>query len=124
MADVLEHLPHPSSVLKKLKKNLKKEGYFIISVPNVANWSIRFRLLFGKFDYTEYGILDKSHLRFFTRKSLERLIEEVGLKIKKLEVTPNIPFISYNDRTARLAYELTKLWKGLLACQFIVKVVK
>lgn len=120
LADVLEHLKDPLNVLHKLKKNLTEEGYFVVSVPNIANWSIRFRLLFGNFDYRDSGILDKTHMRFFTLKTLKELFSKAGLNIIKLEVTPNIPFITYHSVTEGLSYSLTKLWKRMLANQFIL----
>lgn len=80
--DVLEHLGDPLHVLKNLSQYLSERGFFLISVPNVAFASIRLSLLFGKFDYNpKGGILDESHLRFFTRKSLIDLLEKAGLRI-------------------------------------------
>lgn len=89
-ADVLEHLMYPNDALCFfLKKNLKKEGMVIISLPNVANIAIRFGLLFGKFDYTENGILDKTHLHLYTKKSAQSFIESAGLKIVKKKFSSN-----------------------------------
>ena len=68
-ADILEHLKEPLEVLKRYKKYLKDDGYIIISIPNIANWKIRFKSLLGRFEYNEYGILDSGHLRFFNEKS-------------------------------------------------------
>ena len=68
LADVLEHLSNPLKILNKFKEYLKDDGYLILSLPNVANWRIRFRLLMGNFDYGKNGILDEGHLRFSLRK--------------------------------------------------------
>src|SRR5262245_60823142 len=90
-ADVLEHLKDPLSVLKSVKDYLKPHGYFAISVPNVAHISIRLALLAGKFPYSESGLLDQTHLRFLTRESLERLVEDADLAIGHLERITIIP---------------------------------
>jgi 2-polyprenyl-3-methyl-5-hydroxy-6-metoxy-1,4-benzoquinol methylase len=64
-ADVLEHLKDPEMFLKRFKRYLSEGGCVIISVPNIANWFIRLKLLLGRWDYRETGILDKTHIRFF-----------------------------------------------------------
>ena len=79
--NVLEHLKWPQKVLVNLKKFLKDDGYLIACIPNVAHWSIRLKLLFGNFDYekgvfrTDHGkgIMDETHLRFFTLKTMKKL---------------------------------------------------
>jgi 2-polyprenyl-3-methyl-5-hydroxy-6-metoxy-1,4-benzoquinol methylase len=78
-ADVLEHLKNPLSLLHLLRPFLEADGYFVISVPNVAHGSVRLALLTGHFDYREVGLLDSTHLRFFTRESFERLLDEAEL---------------------------------------------
>jgi len=67
--DILEHLKNPDIVLLKMKNYLNPNGKIIVSLPNIAYWRIRRDLLFGRFGYTKNGILDKTHLRFFTFKS-------------------------------------------------------
>ncbi len=79
-ADVLEHLPNPESVLNRLKEKLKLTGEIIISLPNIMHYSVVLNLLDRNFDYTEAGILDKTHLRFFTKKSIENMLESCGLR--------------------------------------------
>lgn len=84
-ADILEHLIDPDRVLKLLTaRYLKPGGRVIISLPNVANWKVRLSLLMGKFDYTEVGILDKTHLHLYTFKSALKLIDSAGLKVLKI----------------------------------------
>ena len=61
---VLEHLTDPWSVLKKSTELLKKNGVIIIALPNINNAKDRFKILFGNFEYTEEGVMDKTHLRF------------------------------------------------------------
>lgn len=82
-ADILEHLPLPQLLLKDSKKYLKKNGKIIISLPNIARFEIRLKLLFGNFDYAP-GILGEDHLRFFTRKTALKLIQSSGLTAEKI----------------------------------------
>ncbi len=63
-ADILEHLRNPWVILERFNQYLKKDGEIIISVPNVATWTIRFSLMLGAFNYSRTGLMDRSHLRF------------------------------------------------------------
>jgi 2-polyprenyl-3-methyl-5-hydroxy-6-metoxy-1,4-benzoquinol methylase len=81
LGDVLEHLKRPDILLEKLSRYLHPEGKIIISIPNIAHWSIRLDLLMGRFIYQPTGILDNSHLRFFTYQSIRELIEKSGYEI-------------------------------------------
>jgi 2-polyprenyl-3-methyl-5-hydroxy-6-metoxy-1,4-benzoquinol methylase len=91
--DVLEHLVDPWKVLAKCKKLLKTKGFILISIPNVAFYAVRRGLLFGRFNYQPSGILDKTHLRFFTFHSAQRLIQDCGYEIKEWYVTlGELPF--------------------------------
>lgn len=83
-ADVLEHLRDPVKVLLALKKFLNPDGCFVISFPNVAHGSVRLSLLSGHFDYQDIGLLDSTHLRFFTRESFEELLDEAELGLAVL----------------------------------------
>lgn len=84
-ADILEHLIDPDRMLKLLTtRYLKPDGRVIISLPNVANWKVRLGLLIGRFDYTESGILDKTHLHLYTFKSALKLIDSADLKVLKI----------------------------------------
>ena len=86
--DVLEHLKDPLDVLTSLTQNLKPDGIVIVSLPNVANLYVRLHLLMGRFDYQERGILDRTHLRFFTRKTFRQLLDDAGLEVVQLTATP------------------------------------
>ena len=83
LLDVLEHLKSPEKILQQAHAVLKREGSAIVSLPNIANIFVRVMLLFGKFDYQQRGLLDRTHLRFFTRKSARRLLEENGYRIEQ-----------------------------------------
>src|SRR5262249_20965582 len=84
-ADVLEHLNDPSRVLSPLKPFLRPDGYLVASLPNIAHGSVRLSLLAGQFVYGQRGLLDRSHLRFFTRGSLEDLFEDAGFVIGSID---------------------------------------
>jgi 2-polyprenyl-3-methyl-5-hydroxy-6-metoxy-1,4-benzoquinol methylase len=87
-ADVLEHTPDPLAVLSRLLPYLEEDGHVILSLPNVAAWPVRLGLLAGRFDYQPSGILDDTHLRFFTRKSAVELAEQAGLEVLRIEQNP------------------------------------
>ena len=86
--DVLEHLVDPLRVLVELDRALVPDGFVVISVPNIAHLYIRLLLLVGRFDYIDRGILDDSHLRFFTERSLRALIADAGLTVERFTATP------------------------------------
>ncbi len=77
-ADVLEHLRDPGRVLQRLKDHLTSDGKILISIPNIGHIGVFLELLSGDFRYREEGLLDKTHLRFFTRKSFLRLLADHG----------------------------------------------
>lgn len=85
MADVLEHLVNPEQVLKKLLKIASDKTRLIISVPNIASWAMRKQLFFnGDFEYRESGLLDKTHLHFYTVNTLPKILSKNGWKVKKI----------------------------------------
>jgi SAM-dependent methyltransferase len=95
LLDVLEHLPNPRQYLQSLRSLLNPGGSILISVPNVAHWSVRFPLFFlGSFEYQSLGILDGTHLQFFSRRSFLQLcrslpdsaIAELSASIEPLEL--------------------------------------
>lgn len=129
LGDILEHLVNPDKVLLNLKENLKNDGYIIISIPNIVNIYPRLKILFGHFDYEEIGIFDRTHLKFFTKKSLKKMINKTGYKIEKLEYTP-IPIYLKYPRFPRFILNsvyyllsiLARYWPTMFAYQFIAKV--
>ncbi len=86
--DVLEHLSDPLAVLTALNRTLGPGGVVIASVPNVAHLWVRLLLLTGRFDYADRGILDRTHLRFFTRRTFLDLLARAGLAVEELRTTP------------------------------------
>lgn len=125
---ILEHLKRPEVVLKNLIKSLKEGGIIIITLPNIAYWRIRWELLMGRFNYTESGILDRGHLRFFTVKSAIQFIEsDCKLKIDKLDfefplfpiihrIFKLIPFVGN-----QLQFKFYRKFPNLFAYQMVFK---
>jgi len=83
--DVIEHLFNPLATLKKVKSLLKPNGSIIFSIPNMGHISVRLELLKGNFEYTETGLLDKTHIRFFTLDEVKRVFNESGYAVEKLD---------------------------------------
>lgn len=131
LGDVLEHLSAPEVILQKLVTFQESNTTFMISVPNIANIWVRLNLLMGRFDYTDRGILDRTHLRFFTRKTLTTMVKNTGLEIVSIQVTP-IPlelvssfFVSSLGKFIHTAFaKFTFLFPTLLGYQFIVEARK
>lgn len=126
-ADVLEHLRDPAAVLRRCIPALKETGKIVISVPNIANWIIRLGLLFGKFDYMDRGILDRTHLRFFTMRSLKQLMSEVSCEVLDAIPTPlPVQLVLPFTESALFAplheahYALTRCRKTFFAYQFVI----
>jgi 2-polyprenyl-3-methyl-5-hydroxy-6-metoxy-1,4-benzoquinol methylase len=82
--DVLEHLADPWQGLKKLAQYLHDDGVAIASVPNIANIRVLWKIVFNQFEYETEGILDKSHLRFFTLHTVKKLFTECGFEISRV----------------------------------------
>lgn len=108
--DVLEHLASPERTLKEIGGLLAPGGRVIISLPNIAHIRVRAKLLLGRFDYEPAGILDVTHLRFFTFKTARELIESAGFRI-----TWSSPIVGGGPLTR----PVRMLFAGLFAWQMI-----
>ena len=86
-ADVLEHTPNPLSVLMRLREAATPDATFIISLPNVAHLAVRMMLLLGYFPKMERGILDRTHLQFFTKDTAIDLLKQAGLELERIRAT-------------------------------------
>lgn len=84
LADVLEHLSEPDAMLKSVAQLLNPRGKVLLSVPNVSHIGVVSSLLNGRFEYKEEGLLDKTHIKFFTRSSLQHMLERNGYEISYL----------------------------------------
>ena len=129
LADVLEHMEDPQSILERLVRLQPETCIFVVSVPNIANIWVRLNLLFGRFEYQERGILDRTHLRFFTWHSFQSFLKSSGLEIQESQATP-IPLSLVNPffnktRPGKIIsqglYLITRLFPTLLGYQFVVK---
>lgn len=83
--DVLEHLRDPTAALDAAVRLLSPDGHVVVSIPNVAHADVRLMLLEGRWDYQEHGLLDETHLRFFTRDGLRSLLAASGLTATDVE---------------------------------------
>jgi 2-polyprenyl-3-methyl-5-hydroxy-6-metoxy-1,4-benzoquinol methylase len=125
--DVLEHLSDPRAALVALDQTLAPGGTVIVSVPNIAHLWVRLSLLAGRFDYADRGILDRGHLRFFTRRTFREFLRSAGLTVLELAVTPvPLPLVvpprwhgRWLDRAHALSARAARGWPGGLAYQFV-----
>lgn len=125
--DVLEHLIEPWKVLADLRSRLGPGGCIIISIPNIAHWDGRMGLLAGNFDYTYDGLMDSTHLRFFTRRTARELVVQSGYRIVEMDRTLTLPKWVYRIRLVRrfaprlLLPPLAWIAPNLFTLQFIIK---
>ncbi|MEA2165878.1 MAG: hypothetical protein QOK37_4005 [Thermoanaerobaculia bacterium] len=127
LADVIEHLRNSTNLLQMVRGSLAKDGVLFLSVPNIANITVRLGLLFGIFEYRDRGILDFTHLRFFTMRTIRREIENAGFRIVAIRGS-SVPIrliIGWMpDVLLRLGERvltgITRVWRGLFAYQIIL----
>jgi 2-polyprenyl-3-methyl-5-hydroxy-6-metoxy-1,4-benzoquinol methylase len=125
--DVLEHLSDPLATLVALNRTAAPGATVIVSVPNVAHLWVRLSLLAGRFDYADRGILDRTHLRFFTRRTLRAFLASAGLGLRELLVTPvPLPLVvperwhgAWLRGVHRASAGAARAWPGGLAYQFV-----
>ena len=129
LADVLEHLEDPFALLASLQDALTGEGRLIASLPNVAHWTVRLNLLRGRFDYQPTGIMDATHLRWFTKASVTALFEAAGYEIDVITHSAGAwmpeyrrwPFSAIKEhRRPKFINWLASRWHGLFACQHVL----
>lgn len=146
-SDILEHLYDPFDVLTRHYALLAPGGHVLISLPNVAIWNIRLELLAGRFEYQDTGTLDRTHIRFFTRRTFRRFTKEAGLDVSRRRITPGIlrplvplikrlygksgqpdsssimdsgPYQFYMKWFYPIERAICQAWPALLAFQFVV----
>lgn len=133
LADVLEHVRWPDQLLKDLKGLLRKNGKMLISVPNIGFVTYRLLHLLGKWDYTNYGIMDKTHLRFFTKKTVLELVADyqvsrcIGIgNFTQLPIYMQTlyPLLGTRWWWRKIEFWLTGLWPEGLAIQFLIELKK
>jgi SAM-dependent methyltransferase len=125
--DVLEHLPEPERALALFRPLLKPDGLLLVSLPNVANVTVRLGLLVGRFPATDRGILDRTHLRFYTRRTGRELLARSGFRVVRetptsmpvelaLPALGRPPLAGPVRAATRL---LASAWPGMFAYQFV-----
>ena len=125
-ADVIEHLADPAELLGDMASRVHAHGSVIASVPNISHWYPRFRITAGRFDYDQRGVLDATHLRFFTRRRFLRVADEAGLEhvahrhtglpLDALGLSDHALVAGTIGRADRL---LVKWWPTMFAYQFV-----
>ena len=128
IADVLEHLRDAPALLKMIKASLKPGGRLFVSVPNIANITVRLGLLFGVFEYRDRGILDNTHVRFYTLRTIRNEIENAGFRVLAVRgssvplrliigrFTPE-PILRLGEKILTI---VTRVWRALFAYQIII----
>jgi 2-polyprenyl-3-methyl-5-hydroxy-6-metoxy-1,4-benzoquinol methylase len=125
--DILEHLRNPMEVFTGFNRSLRPEGQVIVSVPNMAHLWVRLNLLIGRLPYADRGILDRTHLRFFTLTSFRRFLREAGLECDRIVGTPVPLFLAvpkrYHGAWLRALQAVnalvTRCWKTMFGFQFV-----
>lgn len=128
LADVLEHLKDPARTLGLVRESIDPAGKIFVSVPNIANITIRLGLLFGVFTYRDRGILDATHLRFYTMHTIRRELVDAGFEIESVHgssVPIRLIVGSFTPEVLlrvgeRLLTWGTRAWKALFAYQIIL----
>jgi 2-polyprenyl-3-methyl-5-hydroxy-6-metoxy-1,4-benzoquinol methylase len=119
--DLIEHLRDPGAFLARVRPLLRPGGRLALTTPNVANWTIRLQLLFGRFEYTERGILDRTHTHLFTRGSLIAAVEAAGYVVDAVDFTVPVPKMGERiPGLERVAHALGSLRPQLFAFQFVL----
>lgn len=109
--DVLEHCIDPVEVLRAFKNKLTDNGRIYVSVPNIVNLKDRLSILLGNFNYEEYGVMDKTHLRFFTKKTAVEMVSSVFADVKIINNTPRYDFL----------HNIVDFWPEMFALQFVIE---
>jgi methionine biosynthesis protein MetW len=114
-ADVLEHLKRPGDAIRGAAHHLAPGGIVIASIPNIAHLSIRVELMEGGFAYEKLGLLDDTHLKYFTKKTIEDLFRAAGLSIQRLDATVyDLPEDLVAERLRAVGLETTpRFWEKM-----------
>jgi glycosyltransferase involved in cell wall biosynthesis len=130
--DVIDKLPDSERLLRDLVHRLAPGGVILASVPNISHWYPRFRIALGLFGYDQRGILDRTNLRFFTRRSFLQLLRRCGLEVRATRHV-GLPFdaVGLGGRSGaagrlarRLDAAMVRLWPTMFAYQFVFEVAE
>ncbi|MBI2334906.1 class I SAM-dependent methyltransferase [Candidatus Daviesbacteria bacterium] len=121
MADVLEHLINPEQVLRRLLMIAKSHTKLLISLPNIASWTARKQLFFkGDFEYQDSGLLDKTHLHFYTVNTLPKMLAKNGWQVERVIGTiTRLPFENFIGKIPLLRQKLVEKYKNLSYYHFL-----
>jgi 2-polyprenyl-3-methyl-5-hydroxy-6-metoxy-1,4-benzoquinol methylase len=129
--DILEHVVDPETLLKDIRDHLNPGGEILVSVPNFGHWYPRGKVALGRFDYDQRGPLDHTHVRFFTRRTFERLVNTCGLVVVERDVVGSPVDVldrggeSFVSRAARGAARAdraaTAVWPTMFGYQFLYR---
>jgi 2-polyprenyl-3-methyl-5-hydroxy-6-metoxy-1,4-benzoquinol methylase len=108
-ADVLEHLVDPWEVLRQMHTLLVPDGHVLLSMPNVAHWTVRLNLLRGRFDYTDGYLMDRTHLRWFTFRTAQELAVQTGYRVV--------------DQAAVYKPRFARFWRALNGYQIVLNLM-
>ncbi len=117
--DILEHLKEPWDAVKHISNLLAPGGYLIASIPNVQHASVTWPLLRGRWELADDGILDRTHIRFFTKRSAVDLMMETGLELDLVT-----PLINSRSKAGMLNTGTAHIFENFLARQFLIRMHK
>lgn len=115
-ADILEHLKDPLAVLRRLKSRLNESGSVVCSIPNMRHYTVFLHLLTKGWEYEDFGLFDRTHLRFFSLHSIKLMISEAGLSIETVN-----PYIVASKKMKLLNTLLFNKLEDFLAMQYVIK---
>lgn len=119
ISEVLEHLTDPWRVLRALARCVRPGGQVFASSPNVAHWRVVRSLVLGRFDYQESGVMDQTHLRWFTPASYRQLFEQAGLDVVSVE-----PLTPHSGRTRMINRLSGNRFRHLFMTQIMLEAVR
>lgn len=128
-ADVLEHLRDPSAVLEKIRPLLAEGGAVLASIPNIVHAALVMEMVRGRFDYRNFGLLDDTHIRFFTLKGVCKLFEESGYRLTHIERAVLVPkdtefaVTAENDREQVVLDYIKEINPEWQTYQFVVRAI-
>lgn len=118
---VLDHLRDPERVLVELRDHLAEDGVLIVALPNVLYWRQRWEFLWGRFRYTEGGLMDRTHCRFFDWRTAQDLIAGAGYVVEVVEATGGFPLSRWlGNAGRRVDSAVVRALPGLFGFQFLL----